>query len=215
MNRSWPFGDLIPLSFDFAMIDFPWPFETYSDKGQEKGPESYYETMSIEEICELPVGQLFGRDGLALIWMTHPMIDRQMKVLPAFGMRFLTSGVWVKRGRSGKLAFGSGYWLRCASEPFVLAAVGNPEVKSRSIRTVIEGPARGHSVKPNEAYAMAEKMWPNGRYLDLFSRKTRPGWTAWGNQTGLLDNQARAPKREQTPVMACNQPAEFFGELLP
>lgn len=215
MRTFWPFGDLPYFGYDIGWVDFPWDWETYSDRGQKKSPQAYYETMSVEEACDWPVGQLFAKNSIALIWMTHPLIHMQMKVLPAWGMKFVTSGVWVKRGRSGKLAFGPGYWLRCASEPFVLATMGNPEIKSRSIRTVIEGPARGHSVKPEQAYAMAERMCPDGQRLDLFSRKTRPGWTSWGNQSGLLDNHKRAPKRAPVPATAEALPADFFGVALP
>jgi N6-adenosine-specific RNA methylase IME4 len=25
-------------------------------------------------------------------------------------------------------------------------------------------------------------MYPNRKYLELFARKTRPGWIAWGNE---------------------------------
>ncbi|WP_370677600.1 MT-A70 family methyltransferase [Pleomorphomonas sp. PLEO] len=216
MSTNWPFGDLPYFGFDIGWIDFPWAFDLWSETGNEKSPQAYYDTMTVDEACDMPIGQLFAKDSIALIWMTHPMLDRQMKVISAWGMRFVTSGVWVKRNSyTGNLAFGPGYWLRCASEPFVLATMGSPEIKSRSIRTVIEGPARGHSVKPEQAYAVAERMCPDGRRLDLFSRKTRPGWTSWGNQSGLLDNQPRAPKRALVPAQAEIKPADFFGEALP
>jgi len=30
-------------------------------------------------------------------------------------------------------------------------------------------------------------MWVAGPYLELFSRTTRPGWTAWGNMAGTFE----------------------------
>jgi N6-adenosine-specific RNA methylase IME4 len=114
------------------------------------------------------------------------MVDQQLALLPRWGFRFVTSGVWVKRTKTGKLAFGTGYRLRCASEPFLIATNGEPTT-ARNIRTVIEGPLREHSRKPDEAYVEAEKMFPNVARADLFSRKTRPGWDAWGDEAGKFD----------------------------
>jgi N6-adenosine-specific RNA methylase IME4 len=57
---------------------------------------------------------------------------------------------------------------------------------------VIEGPIREHSRKPDEAYAEAEKMVPNVARADLFSRRTRPGWDAWGDEVGKFDSVGAA-----------------------
>src|SRR5690606_40725136 len=54
----WPFGDLLPQSYEFIMADPPWRFENFSEAGQEKGPEPHYRTMADEEILGLPVGDL-------------------------------------------------------------------------------------------------------------------------------------------------------------
>ncbi|MEQ9449000.1 MAG: MT-A70 family methyltransferase, partial [Rhodospirillaceae bacterium] len=43
-----------------------------------------------------------------------------------------------------------------------------------------------HSAKPDEQYERIEAL-TGGPYLELFSRLSRPGWAAWGNQTGLRD----------------------------
>jgi N6-adenosine-specific RNA methylase IME4 len=50
------------------------------------------------------------------------------------------------------------------------------------------GSGRAHSEKPEEAYQAAEKLMPNAKRLDLFSRKTREGWTAFGDEAGTFDD---------------------------
>lgn len=173
-----------PLSYDFIMADPPWDFRTYSQEGQKKGPASHYKVMSLDDIKALPVGQLAGGDCLLWLWATHPMLPQQIEVVAAWGFKFVTSGVWIKRTKHGRLNFGTGYRLRCASEPFLIATNGNPHT-ARNIRTVLEGPIRAHSQKPDEAYAIAEALCPHARSrADLFSRTDRPGWTAWGDETG-------------------------------
>lgn len=184
---AWPFGSLQMFGYGLVMADFPWRFDTWSQAGKKhKSPEGHYRTMSIEEIAAVPIGWLGGKDAVYWIWATHPMIDQQLALLPRWGLRFVTSGVWVKRTKTGKLAFGTGYRLRCASEPFLIATNGAPET-ARNIRTVIEGPIREHSRKPDEAYREAERMFPNVARADLFSRRTRPGWDSWGDEAGKFD----------------------------
>lgn len=190
MSVPWPFGDLPPFGFDLIMADAPWRFDTWSAEGKKhKSPEGHYPTMETRAIAAIPVGHLASRDCILWLWGTHPMIDQQIDVARAWGFRFATTGVWVKRTATGKLAFGTGYRLRCASEPFIIATNGDPKT-ARNIRTVIEGPLREHSRKPDEAYREAERMVPHARRLDLFSREDRPGWRVWGDEAGKFRSAA-------------------------
>lgn len=99
--------------------------------------------------------------------------------------------------RHGKLAFGTGYRLRSANEPFLLATNGSPKT-ALDVRSVVEGPLREHSRKPDEAYREAERVIaphtaPHPpRLLDLFSREARPGWQAWGNEAGKFNDKEPA-----------------------
>ncbi|MBO6755708.1 MAG: DNA methyltransferase [Roseibium sp.] len=192
MTQVWPFGELPMFGYDFIMADPHWRFETWSEKGRlSKGPDRHYQTAEISKIIkEFPIGYLASKTCLLWLWATHPMIDQQICAGRAWGFKFVTSGVWVKRTKHGKLAFGNGYRLRSASEPFVLFTMGNPET-TKSVRTVIEGPVREHSRKPDEAYQEAERLMPAAeRRLDLFSRETRPGWEAFGDEAGKFDQEA-------------------------
>jgi N6-adenosine-specific RNA methylase IME4 len=189
---DWPFGDLSPMSFGLIMLDPAWSFDNWSEAGEEKNAKAQYDCMTIDEICALPVDYLAAGDCWIWLWATHPMLREAFQALDAWNAKFVTSGVWVKRGKGkggqpGKLAFGTGYVLRCASEPFLLAKIGNPQTYSKSIRTVIEAPRRQHSRKPDEAYHVAETLCGNVPRLDLFSRQSRPGWVNWGNQKDLFD----------------------------
>lgn len=190
-----PFSALPLFGFDFIMADPPWAFENWSDKGHGKAPQGQYDCMAAGAIAALPVGDLARGDCVLWLWATHPMLPQALNVMERWGFRFATSGVWVKRTATGKLAFGTGYRLRCASEPFLIGIAGAPRTE-RTVRTVIEGPLREHSRKPDEAYAEAEKMMPGAfRRLDLFSRQSRPGWTAWGDEAGKFDQQTEQKEK--------------------
>lgn len=63
-----------------------------------------------------------------------------------------------------------------------------PEPSMRGkFTTVLREAATKHSKKPECAYKMLEALFPSARKLELFARNNRPGWDAWGNQVGLLD----------------------------
>jgi N6-adenosine-specific RNA methylase IME4 len=188
---DWPFGDLRPLSFDTVMIDAPWSHEMRSAKGiTEKSAGGQYSLMTIDDIAALPVAMLGRGHAVFWVWATHAMIDQQIAVTRRWGLTFSTTGVWVKRTVNGKLAFGTGQRLRCASEPFIIATLGAP-LTAKNVRTVIEGPIREHSRKPDEAYAAAVALYPGAvARADIFARETRPGWTTWGNESTKFNEAA-------------------------
>lgn len=212
---AWPFEPLPMFGFDVIMADPPWLFQLYGESGNQKSPQGQYACMRTADICALPVSQLARGDCWLWLWATYPMLGDGLRVLDAWGFRYVTGGPWVKRGASGKLAFGPGYVLRGNAEAFLIGRVGNPATFSRSIRNVIEAPRGRHSEKPDEAYAMAEKLFGPATRADLFSRRTRPGWSAWGHGAGTLDNpnavvQRRAPVLRQGRVVDADQ-ASLFG----
>ncbi|MDB5552113.1 MAG: hypothetical protein JWL86_2097, partial [Rhizobium sp.] len=75
------------------------------------------------------------------------------------------------------------------SEPVLIGTRGNPKT-SRSVRSVLFGQTRGHSRKPDEAFATAERLMPRARRVELFSRTDRPNWEAWGDEVGKFNGEA-------------------------
>lgn len=172
--------------FSFIMADPPWRFYNYSERGVRKNPVWHYDCMPLQEIMDLPIARLAAKDCMLWLWATNPMLPQALETLKAWGFSFKTAGHWVKRTKTGKLAFATGYILRSAGEPFLIGTIGRPKT-TRSVRSVIEGTIREHSRKPEEAYDAAERLMPNVHRLDLFSRETRPGWVGWGREAGKFD----------------------------
>jgi len=201
------FAPLQPLAFDLIMIDPGWRFFNRSVKGEIKNPVAHYQCMSLDDIKALPVQQLAAPSCILWLWATHPMLRQAFEVLDAWRFTFVTSGVWAKRGASGKLAFGTGYALRCASEPFLIAKIGEPTF-AKNVRTVVEGPRREHSRKPDQAYEAAERLAPKAlRRADIFSRETRRGWESWGNEAGKFDARETCEcPVERPPSAGCANP---------
>lgn len=186
----WPFNDLEPWSYDLIMADPPWRFKLYSEKGEEKSAQAHYRTMSLAEIGDLPVSDLAKDDCLLWLWATAPLLPEQIEIGKRWGFRYVTSGVWVKRTKHDKLAFGTGYVLRNAHEPFLIFKRGDPKT-ARDVRSVVQARMREHSRKPNAAFRAAERLVPGRdvRRLELFSRQERSGWDVWGDQATMFNEE--------------------------
>ncbi len=198
---NWPFDPLLPFGFDLVVADPPWPWKAYSAKGQEKSPEAQYETMTLNAIAGLPVGDLLSPGGVLVTWTTWPLVanGEALRVMRAWGLPAVTGGVWAKRTVTGKLRWGTGYQARSLCEPYFLSSLGGKVMNGRAFPNLIEtlveeieassidGTAREHSRKPDEFYDLLARLSPEARRLELFSRETRPGWTGWGNEATKFD----------------------------
>ncbi|MEM6477829.1 MAG: MT-A70 family methyltransferase [Pseudomonadota bacterium] len=206
MSLVKEFMDLRPHGgFDLIMADPPWSFDNYSAAGEGKNAKAHYRCQPDDWIKHVPVSVLAADNCLLMLWATNPMLPQALEVMVAWGFQFKTQAAWVKRTRNLNEAFGTGYLLRSAHEPLLLGTRGAPKT-TRATRSVIvtrEGEAHyepwpaplvtieaqtaAHSVKPDAAYEAAEALMPDGRRIELFSRRTRRGWAAWGDEVGKLD----------------------------
>lgn len=170
-------------SYGVILADWPANFDTYSKKGDAKSPQRHYKTMTLAEICALPVGALAAPDCALFFWSTWPRIFEAKTILRRWGFNY--SGLaweWFKFNfETGKAAFGPGFGTRKNLEPCLLARRGSPKLMSRRERDFIFAPRREHSRKPDEQYAPIERMFAGPR-IELFARVRRPGWDSWGNE---------------------------------
>jgi N6-adenosine-specific RNA methylase IME4 len=178
-NHSTPF----PSDRRYAVLyaDPPWHFEVYNEEsGIERAAGNHYSTMSLDEICALPVPRLASPDAALFMWTTVPHLRESFDVLVAWGFEYKTNIVWVKD------KIGLGYFVRNQHELLLVATRGDMPLPSPGNRpsSVIDAPRREHSRKPDEAYELIERMYSELPKLELFARQARPGWDAWGNETG-------------------------------
>jgi N6-adenosine-specific RNA methylase IME4 len=209
------FSEMRPSGgFKVALIDFPWLFENWSEKGEGKSAQQHYDCLTTDQICQFPLDVLLAKDAAVFSWMTWPLMMQWPRVIQSLGLEYAgLAWEWLKfNPKTGKYAFGGGYGTRKNVEPCILLTKGNPSLRQpimsdmlgeavipsgvRSVRDFMEvmpydairQPRRVHSEKPDEQYDRIETMF-DGPYVELFSRKSRPNWAAWGGQVGKLDPQ--------------------------
>jgi N6-adenosine-specific RNA methylase IME4 len=181
--NAWPFDPLRPLGYGAILADPPWQYEMRSEKGYGKSPETHYETMPEAEIAALPVGHLAGRDCLLILWTPWPHLPAALRVMAAWGFEYKTGGSWAKLTRSGGPAMGTGYIFRSASEPFLVGTIGQPEIRDRGVRNLIQSVRRQHSRKPAEIRTMIDRLCPHVFACELFAREPWAGRDVWGRET--------------------------------
>lgn len=158
--------------FDVIYADPPWKYEYSAIDGNA---EVQYETLSVEELCNLNVPS--ATNSILFLWATNPLLREALQVMKAWGFEYKTNMVWVKNG------LGVGHFFRGDHELLLVGKRGGipPPMTPRS--SVLNATKNGHSRKPTEAYSIIETMYPNRKYLELFARgEARLGWTIWGKE---------------------------------
>lgn len=186
---NWPWGDLLPHSYDCMMIDPAWQQRFYSAAGEKKAPQAHYKTTPFEEIATLPVLDLAAPNCLIWVWAINPMLDKAIEAVKRWGFEFKTAGSWEKMTVNNKQTFSTGYILRGSNEPYIIATRGKPKTSAKNIRSSFHAVRGRHSEKPDKAYENMERMMPNARRLEIFSRTNRPGWDAFGDEAGKFDEK--------------------------
>jgi len=171
-----------PERFAVVYADPPWRYESGSAPPEDQ-IENHYPTMTIDDICALPVGARCTEAAILFLWHPPGMATEAVKVATAWGFRERSSWVWVKP------SIGPGYWGRLRHEPLLIATRGDFPAPPPELRfdSVIEAPRGEHSAKPAEAAERIGKMFPTLPKVELFARGLmRDGWYGWGNEAGKL-----------------------------
>lgn len=158
--------------FRTIYADPPWPFDDTATRG---AAENHYPTMSIAEICALPVSDLAAGDAHLYLWTTNSHLHDAFHVVAAWGFEYKTLITWVKP------QIGLGHYFRGATEHILFCVRGNLPMSQVGERNWFEAPRQEHSRKPVIFYELIERCSPGPR-LELFARTKRAGWVAWGNE---------------------------------
>ena len=74
--------------YSVILADPPWHFEVYNeDSGVERAAANHYPTMSLSEICELPIADLATPDAVVFLWTTAPHLHAGVRGARRLGIR--------------------------------------------------------------------------------------------------------------------------------
>jgi N6-adenosine-specific RNA methylase IME4 len=168
-------------TFKTIMIDPPW-----NERGGGKikrGADKHYPLMKtpdiIRTILQCEHWNKLEDDAHMYLWVTNNFLAEGLKVMESLGFRYVTNIAWVKD------RIGLGQYARGKHELLLFGTRGKTHTRvkkdNNKLESVINAKRQRHSQKPEESFTWIESR-SYGPYLELFSRKEREGWTAWGNE---------------------------------
>ncbi len=172
-----------------ALADPPWHFKTYTGAGTPHRTENdHYRVTPTAELADIPVADWMLPDSSLFMWAVDSHIPQAIRLGENWGFTYKTVAfVWAKTNKSKPgHRIGMGYWTRKQTEQCLLFTRGHPRRLSASVRQLIEAPIREHSRKPDAQYERIEAL-VGGPRLEMFARRSFPGWDAWGNEPTKFD----------------------------
>jgi N6-adenosine-specific RNA methylase IME4 len=172
--------------FKTIMADPPWRFQNKTGKvAPEHRRLSRYATMTLDEICALPVAGAAAPVAHLYLWCPNALLPDGLRVMAEWGFTYKANIVWHKvRKDGGSDGRGVGFYFRNVTELILFGTRGKNArtlAPGRKQVNYIATRKREHSRKPDEQYELIESCSP-GPYLELFGRGIRDGWVTWGNE---------------------------------
>jgi len=174
--RDIPAGTQVICKQKFSCVyaDPPWQI----NQTGKRGASMHYRVMPLDWIKNFPVKDLTTDDAVLFLWTVDSGLPAALDVMEAWGFKYMKSFIWHK-DRAGW-----GVYNHSCHEQLLLG------VKVPSVPAIHNQPScnffpvQDHSHKPEEYYAIIERMYPGRDYLELFARKrtTHKGWYIFGDE---------------------------------
>lgn len=161
--------------------DPPWSYNDKCDDGsvQSGGAEKHYPSMTITELCLLPINELSDRNAVLFLWTTSPLLFECEPVFKSWGFEYKASFVW------DKVSHNMGHYNSVRHEFLLICTKGSclPDVNKLfdSVQSIEK--TRRHSEKPDEFRKIIDTLYPHGKRIELFARTKKDGWDAWGAES--------------------------------
>jgi N6-adenosine-specific RNA methylase IME4 len=174
------------MRYSTVLADPPWQFQNRTGKmAPEHKRLSRYPTLSIDEICSIPVRTVLEETAHLYLWIPNALLSDGLKVMESWGFTYKTNLIWYKiRKDGGADRRGVGFYFRNVTEMILFGVKGknartlNP---GRTQENILVSRKREHSRKPDEQYKLIESC-SREPFLEMFARGNREGWFCWGNQ---------------------------------
>ena len=165
------------MKYKIIYADPAWKYNDKQNTPKLGGAEKHYSTMSIKELCELPIKNMTEKNAVMFLWTTSPLLEDTFKVIKAWGFKYKTSFIW------DKVKHNMGHYNSVRHELLLICTKGSCTPEKRKLYdSVVSIPRTKHSKKPEYFADLIDELYPSGNRVELFTRDKKQGWHAWGNE---------------------------------
>ncbi len=173
--------DIFNTNEKFRVIyaDPAWSYNDKQDTPQLGGAAKHYQTMSVEQICQLPVKQIAEKDSVLFLWVTSPLLEDSFRVINEWGFKYKTSFIW------DKVKHNMGHYNSVRHEILLIATKGSCVPDNKRLYDSVQAIERNdnHSEKPIEFLNIIDDLYNYGNKLEMFCRNIKKSnWYGWGNE---------------------------------
>ena len=162
--------------YQVIYADPPWQVSKIKRKCRPNQVTMDYPTMTLEDICALPISEIADDNSVLFLWTTHKWLPYSFMVMQLWGFKYQRTITWDKS--NGMCLFGFhhrtefllfGYRGKLAMYP-----------RKKAVPTILSYKSPRHSQKPDEIRNIVSKF--GDTRIELFARQATMGWDVWGNE---------------------------------
>ena len=172
--------------YDLILADPPWKQSKGGKKSvraNSSGRPLDYQVCTLEEIEEhlKAAVSLTGKNSILFLWTIDKYLFEAQEIAERLGYKLHARLIWNKVTgipAAFTVRYGHEYLLymyKGKLRPVALEERGK-------IHTVFTERVQRHSQKPEISFDIIERLYPTEKKIELYARRTRPGWDCWGNE---------------------------------
>ncbi len=172
--------------YKIIYADPPWKQSKGGKKNKRpnsSGKELDYPVISLDEIQAILVKASFRSDNshVLFLWTIDKYLFEAERMAIRLGYKLHARMIWNK-----VTGIPAAFTIRYGHEYLLYLYHGKllPVAKNErgKIHSVFTEQVKRHSQKPEKAYEIIERLYPEANRLELFARHKRCGWDSWGNE---------------------------------
>lgn len=170
--------------YSIIYADPPWKQRKGGSKkkrNKTSGKPLDYPVLEIEEIEKQISTVKTTENAVLFLWTIDKYLFEAQQLGERLGYKLHARMIWDKCNgipAAYTVRFGHEYLLYMYKGKFT------PVEKSErgKIHTVFREKSKRHSQKPEIAYEIIERLYPDAKKIELYARQERNGWDCWGNE---------------------------------